>query len=286
MQAPLLSRLSVPDAPDVLYLQADPLLVGGVAALLIEGPGGPALPPGPCTTGLAGRLIGFSVVRPAGRAAWEVPLEVAGALPSVRALAWPSPGAWADAHRSNRVVLPPHTGVAAGRAGARLVITELQKDPTVVPDGLGEWIEVTNPGTIAVDIEGWVLADHGSDQTVLDNHGLGIVVPAGGVVVLGRESNPAFNGGVQVDAVYDGFTLANAGDEVVLIRPDGAVEDQVVYDDGVLWPDEPGRALALDAGAREAGANDDGAAWCSSAAVIGSGPDTGTPGAGNESCGG
>ena len=286
MRAPLLSRLAVAGGPDRLHLQTDPLLVGGVAALLIEGAAGPALPPGPCTTGLSGRLIGFEVVRPTGRATWEVPLEVAGVLGSVRALAWPSLGAWSDAHRSNRVVLPPHQSAGASQPGASLVITEFQKDPTTVPDGLGEWIEVTNPGTAAVDIEGWVLADHGSDQTVLDNFGLGIVVPPGGSVVLGKEKSPGANGGIPVDAVYDGMTLSNSSDEIVLIRPSGKVEDEVVYDDGVLWPDDPGKAIALDPGATDTTANDDGAAWCSSSAVIGAGPDTGTPGAVNDSCGG
>lgn len=286
MRPPLLSRLVVPDGPDLLYLQGDPALEGGVAALLVELRQGPILPPGPCTLGLQGRLVGLRPVRSMGRVAWNLPLEATGALSSVRVLAWPAAGAWGQTHRSNRVVLPPQGGVVPGQPAPPLVITEVQKDPTTVPDGLGEWLEVTNPGTTAVDIEGWILADHGSDQAVLDNGGLGIVVPPGGALVLGRESDPGLNGGVPVDAVYAGFTLSNGEDEVVLVRPDGTVEDQVVYDDGLLWPDEPGRALALDPTRTDVGANDDPAAWCSSTTVLGAGPDTGTPGATNGRCSG
>lgn len=286
LRAPMLSWMRRATGEDTLYLQADPSLVGGRAALLVEDPHGPHLPPGPCTSGLRGRLLEVCTIRPEGRAAWEVPPAAAGAAPLLRALAWPAGGGWADVHVSNTIVLPPHQGTNALTGGPAVVITEFQKDPTVVSDAQGEWIEVMNTGASPVDIEGWVLADLGSDQTILDAGGQGIVVPPGGAIVLGRQADPALNGGIRVHATYFGLTLANGEDELLLIRPDGAVADQVIYDDGVNWPDEAGRAIALDPTLTDAAANDDGANWCSASSITGAGPDTGTPAATNDTCGG
>ncbi len=276
------------DAADAgtLFLQTDPALVGGLAFLLIEDPQGPRLPGGLCTDGLRGRVSAAMTVRAEGRVRWDFPPEAAGLALQLRAIAWPKGQHWADAQVSNRISLPLGSAAGALSTNQELVITELQKDPTVVSDSQGEWLEITNPGSQPVDIEGWSLADLGTDQTLLDNGGAGIVVPAGGAIVLGRQADPAQNGGIPVDAVYSGMTLSNGDDEVLLIRPDGTIADMLAYDDGIEWPDEPGKALALDPASTTTAANDDGANWCSSAAVIGSGPDTGTPGAVNDSCGG
>ena len=51
--------------------------------------------------------------------------------------------------------------------------------------------------------------------------------------MLGRNADPALNGGVRIDYVYTGFGLANGEDEVLLIAPD---ETQV---DRAVWGDEP-----------------------------------------------
>ncbi len=266
-----------------LHLQADPALVGGGAMLLFEDPFGPDLPPGPCVTGLRGRLILVRTISSEGRATWDIPPVAAGRMTTLRALAWPAGGGWAEAHVSSAIVLPPHHQAGPDTL-SKLVISEFQKDPTVVGDSKGEWIEITNGGASPVDIEGWSLADLGTDQTVLSAGGAGMIVPPGGRLVLGNEQDSALNGGIPVDFTYSGFTLSNGEDEIVLVRPDGTVADQILYDDGVQWPDDAGLAISLDPASMDAASNDDGANWCSATSVIGNGPDTGTPGAVNDDC--
>ena len=281
-EEPFFSLLHQPDQTQ-LFLQADPQLASGLAVLFVEDPFGPILPPGPCVAGMQGRLFQVRKLNGRGRAQWELPVEVAGVMGGLRAFAWPQGGSWADTHVSNVVKTGPHTPGGPSEL-ERIVIREFQKDPTVVSDTKGEWIELWNAGSSAVDLEGWTLADLGTDNTTLDNGGAGMWLPAGGRLVLGREADPALNGGIPVDHTYASYSLSNGEDEIVLIRPDGMVVDQVVYDDGVQWPDEPGQAISLDPSVLDAAGNDDGAAWCSASSPIGAGPDTGTPGGLNDDC--
>jgi Lamin Tail Domain len=285
MRLPTMSLLLREGLAPLAHLQTDPSLAGGIAVLFINDPFGPKLPRGICSSSLRGRIDALVPINGEGRAVWQIPASLAGTAPALRALAWGPGGTWVETHVSKAVQLPLGQSKGAG-ALMNLVISEFQKDPTTVSDSKGEWIEITNLGLSAVDIEGWTLADLGTDATVLDAGGAGIIVPAGGRVVLGREGDTTLNGGIPVDAVYSGVTLSNGEDELVLIRPDGWVADQLMYDDGVNWPDEPGRAISLLPGAHDAQMNDDGANWCSATTVVGAGPDTGTPGAGNDDCGG
>lgn len=282
---PLLSLLRQPDGATTLFVQADPDHARGGAILFVSGEEGTELPPVRCVAGLEGTLTASRTLDLEGRATWSLPPDSAALVGSVRALTWPQHGSWGQVSVSNELALPPHRPTAPGLL-PRLVITELQKNPTAVSDSAGEWFEVTNLGGVPVDLEGWTLADLGTDQTTLDNGGQGVVVPAGGRLVLGRNADPTQNGGVPVDHAYSGLTLSNADDELVLIRPDGTVADLVAYDDGVDWPDDDGASLSLDPGAVDPDLNDDGANWCSATTLIGGGPDTGTPGAENDDCGG
>jgi hypothetical protein len=103
--------------------------------------------------------------------------------------------------------------------------------------------------------------------------------------VLARNADPALNGGIEVNHVYSGFTLSNGDDEILLSKPDGTLVDQIAYDDGVNWPDEPGRSATLDRDDYDELLNDDGTRWCSSRRRLGWGnTNAGTPGARNEAC--
>lgn len=279
---PMLSRL-IAEPADRLFLQADPQLAGGKALLFFEGSFGPALPLGPCTVGRTGRLIGLTVLDGEGRAQWEVPPVAAGRMDALHAMAWPLGGSWGDVHVSATVRRGNAMAADVSAFSSDVVITEIQKDPTVVSDSKGEWFEVRNLGTSPVNLEGWTVADLGSDQFQVDAGGAGLWVAPGAAFVFGREADPFLNGGIGVDYVYSGLSLANGEDELVLIDPNGGVVDQVLYEDSA-WPDVPGLAMSLDPASTSAAANDDGAAWCSSTTVIGSGPDTGTPGSDNPDC--
>ncbi|MBL7014597.1 MAG: hypothetical protein ISR83_09285 [Candidatus Marinimicrobia bacterium] len=61
--------------------------------------------------------------------------------------------------------------------------------------------------------------------------------------VLGRNSDSNTNGGLTVDYQYDGFTLANGADEIILIDPYGNTIDSVAYDGGTAFPDPNGRLV-------------------------------------------
>lgn len=153
-----------------------------------------------------------------------------------------------------------------------LVVTEFLPDPVGVPSALGEWLEVRNERAEPVDLEGLVLRDLGSDDSVVTTS---LVVPPGGVVVLGGGADPGENGGVPVDAVWDGgFGLSNAEDAIVLTAG-ATVLDRVAWD--VTWPLASGRATARDPGEDR---------WCladDEAPPYGIGG-WGTPGAPNPAC--
>jgi len=233
------------------------------------------------------RPLAAVVLDAEGRYRWPLPSAAHGALPPMIALARP-PGGPAGGVTSGWVKLPPQSSSAAQpQLDGQVVVTEFMKDPTTVSDTKGEWLELHNPGAVPVDVEGWVLSDLGSDATVLDNSGLGIPIAPGGYLVLGRERDPALNGDVKVDIVYTGFTLSNGADEIRLSEPNGKLVDELLYDDGVVWPDTAGRSISLDPNALDSRANDDGANWChGDTPISGSNPNTGTPGKQNDSCGG
>ena len=57
------------------------------------------------------------------------------------------------------------------------------QDPAFVRDTAGEWFEVSNPGAVPIDINGWTIRDDGQDLHVIANGGP-LVVAAGGALVL------------------------------------------------------------------------------------------------------
>ena len=162
-----------------------------------------------------------------------------------------------------------------------IIITEILKDPNVVQDTDGEWIELYNVTENDININGWVLMDDGSDKHIFF-HPDGVIVPAESFFVIGRDADPAINGGVTLDYVYSNCNLANKDDEVILLSGSTLV-DQVWYDDGVDFPDEAGKSLNLDPDGFDHLSNDEGSFWCDATEAFGDG-DLGTPGKINSGC--
>jgi hypothetical protein len=181
------------------------------------------------------------------------------------------------------VPILPETGFSAYQSG-ELLVTEIMKDPAVVTDTKGEWLEIHNPGDQPVDIEGWVLADEGGEMHVLFNDWNGLLVPPGGEFVVGRNGDPIENGGVLVDYVITGFTLGNTDDEVLLLSPSAVRADAVVYSDAAGWPDVAGASMSLSGDSYDAVLDDDPLRWCAAQQAWGTGSDLGTPGALNGTC--
>ena len=167
---------------------------------------------------------------------------------------------------------------ARGGVAGNLVITEIMQNPGSVRDTAGEWFELFNPGAAPVDINGWTIRDDDSDSHVIANGGP-LVVPAGGTLVLGRNGDPAQNGGYRADYVYSGINLANGDDEIELIDLAGQIVDRVAYTGVAPWPDPTGRSMELQNPSLD---NNDGSNWSAATtrgeSFVSSGTDRGTPG--------
>lgn len=161
-----------------------------------------------------------------------------------------------------------------------LVVSEVMADPSGT-ESLREWFELYNTTSAPIDLDGLTFTDDGADAFTVNN-GAPLVVAAGGYFVFGRSADTSANGGVNVDYVYSGMSLANTGDEIV-IGAGALMVDRVAYDSGATFPRTPGRAFSLDPQTLDAAANDDGSSWCEATSML-SGGDYGTPGAMNDPC--
>lgn len=156
-------------------------------------------------------------------------------------------------------------------------------DPSAVRDSAGEWFEIYNPNPgRTINLEGWTIRD--GDR---DSHRIAVetLVPPGGYLVLGRNSDESANGGIAIGYQYRDFTLANDGDSIELVSPYGEVGDRVSYEAGLVFP---GASMSLDSAqldypSLDIDANDDAANWCQAATQMPNG-DYGTPGTRNDAC--
>ena len=109
-------------------------------------------------------------------------------------------------------------------------------DPESVYDKLGEWIEVYNPTSDWIQVDGLVLADANIDAWTLEPfEGKPVVAPPKDFVLLCAESDCFDNGGVDCHATfkYDslgkGVAMSNSGDEVILHTKADTTIDRVNY---------------------------------------------------------
>jgi len=116
-----------------------------------------------------------------------------------------------------------------------LVINEVLANPGgTITDANGEWFEVYNAGSRAVNLQNLVIADSAAagrqPYHVITSS---ISVPSGGYVVLGASTDTIANGGVKVDYAYgSALVLANSLDAIKIARPYGTdtlTIDRVAY---------------------------------------------------------
>jgi hypothetical protein len=149
-------------------------------------------------------------------------------------------------------------------------VSEFLADPAAVGDNEGEWVEIHNPGDEPVNLRGWQLADLGTERHTIEGE---LLIAPGAFIVLGRNADSSINGGAPVDYVYDGLSLANGEDELLLLAPDAREVDRVVWGDGSL-------ALPRGASLQRALPDDPDAWFVSTTPWPGSAGDLGTPGSG------
>ena len=158
-----------------------------------------------------------------------------------------------------------------------VVINEIIQNPSAVFDSAGEWFELHNPTGTDIDINGWTIADNDFDSHVINNGGP-LMVPAGGYLVLGNNTDSGTNGGVTVAYSYgSSFYLSNSADELVLSDDILTEIDRVEWDGGPTFPDPNGASMSLIDPALD---NNVGSNWCTAITPFGDG-DLGTPGSEN-----
>jgi len=153
-----------------------------------------------------------------------------------------------------------------------VVINELMYHPAAGVDDC-EYVELTNTGTLTVDLSGWRFSD-GFDYvfptgTLLSPNGY-LVVAHDPVAVAGQY-------GLDLGWLLGPFAakrLSNGGERVALCDGRGELVDKVTYDDDLPWPEEPdGQGPSLEL-INPAFDNDRACLWAASS-------DQGTPGAQN-----
>lgn len=133
--------------------------------------------------------------------------------------------------------IPPSALQPLATPPPHLLITEFLADPKAVKDEEGEWLELYNADTVAVNLLGWTVADLDNDRHTL---ALELWIQPGQYLVLARNSDTALNGGVTAAYVYQSLSLANSADELLLLAPDGAEIDRVMWGDGTALPVKAG----------------------------------------------
>jgi len=122
-----------------------------------------------------------------------------------------------------------------------IIITEFMANPEAVGDSDGEYIELYNNTTSAINLNSDTLMDDGSNSHIIDNGGQLLIQPHS-FLVLAKTIDP-WNNGVIPDYVFgSSFTLGNSDDEIILKTPSGIELARCNYNDG----DAAGAGVALE----------------------------------------
>ncbi|MEM1324969.1 MAG: lamin tail domain-containing protein [Bacteroidota bacterium] len=160
-----------------------------------------------------------------------------------------------------------------------LVITEFIANPAAVTDANGEWLEIYNATSAAIDLEGYVLRDDETDSHTISSS---VIISTMDYVILGRNADQTTNGGVIVDYEYDDINLNNTTPDQIVLECDGTEIDRVNYN-STDFAIENGASTSLNPDFLNATDNDNGENWCASTSTYGDG-DLGTPGEANDAC--
>ena len=124
-----------------------------------------------------------------------------------------------------------------------IVISEIMANPGSVSDSYGEWFEIVNTTDSTIDLHGWSIKDLDGDEHELYSDQASILISPNEYFVLAKNNDQSLNGGVEVDYVYEGYSLSNSDDEVILLDASGSVVDEVHYLNG--WPFSSGVSMEI-----------------------------------------
>lgn len=164
-----------------------------------------------------------------------------------------------------------------------LLITEIMYHPSTLGDPAGEWIEVYNNSSKAINLKDLVLRREST--TTIHKISSDVNLTPGAYAVLARSTNSTDN----VNYAYGtGLSLTNSGDELILntfgtTGRDGTKICSVNYRATGFPGDQIGKAIQLDPSVKDINAAMIGSNWCVSTQTYSIG-DFGTPGLVNPSC--
>lgn len=102
-------------------------------------------------------------------------------------------------------------------------------------DSIEEWVEIYNPSSQAVQLEGWKIKDNSGSWTFPESS-----IPASSYIVIARNSE-GFSSLYSCTPDLEGFSrpLNNDGDQLTLLDPDGKETDFVAWESGASekYPD-------------------------------------------------
>lgn len=144
-------------------------------------------------------------------------------------------------------------------ADPSVLVTEIMQNPDDVTDSAGEWFELFNITSEAIDLNGWTIKDMGTDVHVVDQ---GLIIQPQNTLVLCKNVERDLNGDVPCDYQYTDMLLGNKVDQIILVDAEGVERDRVEYDDNEGYPSPVGASMFYTAGPEEE--NNVGANWTES----------------------
>lgn len=116
-----------------------------------------------------------------------------------------------------------------------IIISEINYSSIDTADA-GDWIEIQNTGTLAVDLSGWVFSDDDDDHVYTIPNGT-IISPSGFFVLYNNTEkfNSRFPSVMNADGPFL-FGLSSGGDALRLYDASGLLYHSVVYGTASPWP--------------------------------------------------
>lgn len=164
-----------------------------------------------------------------------------------------------------------------------LIITEIMANPLAVDDDLGEFIEIYNPSSATIKLDGWVIKDGAGDVFTIASGG-SLEIKSRAYLVLGSHAEQTENGGVPVDFTYSGALIFDDLTDLISLYAGTTLVDSVGYGTTGFIETPVGASLQLDSAAFSATENDDGGNWCASVDTMAGGADKASPGEANATC--
>lgn len=117
-----------------------------------------------------------------------------------------------------------------------VLINEIMYNPADSSTG-GEFVEIYNRGSTAVDVGGWRLEDSAQVMFTLPE---GTIIPAGGYLVFYDDITAPDYYGLDMNISYGPYTggLDGSGERIALKNAGGTIVNELTYDDRSPWPIE------------------------------------------------